>query len=104
MQRRLLYRKPVERLEQVEWTSSDVPLVDEAQELIEPAAQSYGHVIVDEAQDLTPMQLRMVGRRISDGSTTVLGDLAQATGLWSYATWQEVASTLALAMPSSPRS
>jgi DNA helicase IV len=84
VEKRLLYRKPVERLEQVRWSTSDMPLVDEVQELIEPTARRYGHVILDEAQDLTPMQLRMVGRRISRGSATVLGDLAQATGLWSY--------------------
>jgi hypothetical protein len=90
VERRLLYRRPVERLDQVEWSTSDIPLVDEVQQLIEPAARAYGHVIVDEAQDLTPMQLRMVGRRVSGGATTVLGDLAQATGLWSYATWDEV--------------
>jgi DNA helicase IV len=97
VERRLLYRKPVERLEQVEWSTSDIPLVDEVQQLIEPAARAYGHVIVDEAQDLTPMQLRMVGRRVSGGATTVLGDLAQATGLWSYATWDEVMGHLGFA-------
>ena len=36
-------------------------------------------MIVDEAQDLTPMQLRMVARRAA-GSFTLLGDIAQATG------------------------
>src|SRR5581483_8490856 len=59
-------------------------------------ARSYGHVIVDEAQDLTPMQLRMVGRRIAGGAATVLGDLAQATGLWSYSTWSEICGHLGL--------
>lgn len=37
----------------------------------------FGHVIVDEAQDLTPMQWRMVVRRSRPGAVTVLGDLAQ---------------------------
>jgi DNA helicase IV len=93
-EKRLLYRKPVERLDQVSWSLSDPPLVDEVQELIEPAVRVYGHVVLDEAQDLTPMQLRMVGRRIAGGSVTVLGDLAQATGLWSYSSWDEVARHL----------
>lgn len=96
VERRLLYRKPVERLDQVDWSTSDLPLIDEVQQLIDPVARRHGHVIVDEAQDLTPMQLRMVGRRISNGAATVLGDLAQATGLWSYSTWDEVAVHLGL--------
>ena len=49
----------------------------------------YGHVIVDEAQDLTPMQLRMVARRCC-GSFTILGDVAQATGPVPYARWDEL--------------
>jgi DNA helicase IV len=50
----------------------------------------YGHVIVDEAQDLTPMQLRAVARRASDGSVTILGDIAQATGPVPYRSWDDV--------------
>jgi DNA helicase IV len=46
--------------------------------------------VVDEAQDLTPMQFRMVARRAPTGSVTILGDLAQATGPWTYADWDEV--------------
>ena len=47
-----------QRLERV-----DLPLIDEARELLLGAPTRYGHVIVDEAQDLTPMQLRMICRR-----------------------------------------
>ena len=47
----------------------------------------FGHVIVDEAQDLTPMQWRMVARRAIGGSMTIVGDLAQRStgeqGTWS---------------------
>jgi DNA helicase IV len=50
----------------------------------------YGHVIVDEAQDLSPMQLLMVSRRAVDGSLTMLGDVAQATGPVTYGRWQEL--------------
>ena len=50
----------------------------------------YGHVIVDEAQDLTPMQLRMIARRSRDGSLTILGDVAQATGAIPYRRWEEL--------------
>jgi hypothetical protein len=71
------------------WSEGDLPLLDEARALlVEPPAR-YGHVIVDEAQDLTPMQLRMVARRAS-GSFTLLGDIAQATGPIPYERWQEL--------------
>jgi DNA helicase IV len=46
-------------------------------------------VIVDEAQDLTPMQLRMIARRAS-GAFTLLGDIAQATGPVAYDRWKEL--------------
>jgi hypothetical protein len=93
-EQRLLFMKPVERLEQIKWTTSDVPLADEIQFLLDHRPRRYWHVVLDEAQDLTPMELRMVGRRIRDGAVTVLGDLAQATGLWKYSTWDEVAAHL----------
>jgi DNA helicase IV len=47
-------------------------------------------VIVDEAQDLSPMQLLTVSRRAVDGSLTILGDVAQATGPVVYGRWQEL--------------
>lgn len=93
-ERRLLFMKPVERLDQVKWTMSDVPLADEVQYFLDHRPQRYWHVVLDEAQDLTPMELRMVGRRIRDGAVTVLGDLAQATGLWKYTKWSEIAEHL----------
>ena len=55
-----------------------------------PPPHVYGHVIVDEAQDLTPMQLRMIARRSRDGSLTILGDVAQATGAIAYRRWDEL--------------
>jgi DNA helicase IV len=47
-------------------------------------------VIVDEAQDLSPMQLLAISRRAIDGSLTILGDVAQATGPVVYRRWQEL--------------
>jgi DNA helicase IV len=44
-------------------------------------------VVVDEAQDLSPMQCRAVARRCPLGSVTVLGDLAQATTPWAPGSW-----------------
>ncbi|GAB3079398.1 AAA family ATPase [Intrasporangium mesophilum] len=41
--------------------------------------EEYAHVLVDEAQDLSPMQWRMIGRRGRHASWTVVGDAAQAS-------------------------
>ena len=72
------------------WSDGDIPLLDEARALLDTTPRAYGHVIVDEAQDLTPMQLRMVARRARDGALTILGDVAQATGAIRYSRWDEV--------------
>jgi DNA helicase IV len=71
------------------WSDADLPLIDEARALLAGAPAQYGHVIVDEAQDLTPMQLRMIERRAA-GAFTVLGDIAQATGPIPYQRWEEL--------------
>jgi DNA helicase IV len=71
------------------WSEADLPLLDEARALIFGPPQQYGHVIVDEAQDLTPMQLRMVARRTA-AAFTLLGDIAQATGPIAYERWAEL--------------
>ena len=76
------------------WSIDDLALLDEATVLIGGRSRSYGHIVVDEAQDLTPMQFRMIARRAPSGSITVLGDLAQATGPWTYADWGEVLAHL----------
>ncbi|MBA2497573.1 MAG: UvrD-helicase domain-containing protein, partial [Acidimicrobiia bacterium] len=103
----------------VVFTNDDVPLLDEARALLGPRprrgsgkgtrpvtgrtangvvaddeARTYGHIIVDEAQDLSPMQLRMLGRRSLNGSITIVGDIAQATGAWAHADWDEILALL----------
>jgi DNA helicase IV len=70
------------------WTADDLPLLDEAEAFVKGAPRRFGHVVVDEAQDLSPMQLRMLARRAHRHSMTVLGDLAQATGPASPASWE----------------
>jgi hypothetical protein len=82
----LLRRPPARSVRSAPWTAADAVLVDEAAGLLERTA-GYGHVVVDEAQDLSPMQCRAVARRLAAGSLTVLGDLAQATSPWSAADW-----------------
>ena len=85
------------------WSVDDLALLDEAAFLIGGRSRAYGHIVVDEAQDLTPMQFRMIARRSPSGSITVLGDLAQATGPWTYANWDEVRAHLPEAAPPASR-
>ena len=56
--------------------------------------RTYGHVVIDEAQDVTPMQLRMSARRSRNGSMTLVGDIAQATGPLSCDSWEELLEQL----------
>jgi DNA helicase IV len=96
----------------VVWTHDDVPLLDEARALLGPKPRrrrdrsdadeirTYGHIVVDEAQDLSPMQLRMLARRSLNGSMTVVGDIAQATGVWAHSGWDEILTHLPDKRPS----
>lgn len=68
------------------WSPADRVLLDELGDLLE-RTPSLGHVVLDEAQDLSAMQLRAVGRRASTGSLTVLGDIAQGTTPWAVDSW-----------------
>src|ERR1700733_12182846 len=98
-ERQLLLRSRDARVSTTAWGVDDLALLDEAAFLTGGRTRSYGHVVVDEAQDLTPMQFRMIARRAPSGSVTVLGDLAQATGPWTYADWDEVRSHLPSTAP-----
>lgn len=70
------------------WSPADVVLLDEIVDQLE-RTPSLGHVIIDEAQDLSAMELRAAGRRASTGSVTLLGDLAQATTAWASSSWAD---------------
>jgi len=61
--------------------------------------RSFGHIVVDEVQDLSPMQLRMLARRSLSGSMTVVGDIAQATGPWAPRDWDDVTRHLSPQRP-----
>jgi DNA helicase IV len=87
-QQLIMMNKPPRSLAAARWSVADVILIDEVADLLQ-RTPSRGHVIVDEAQDLSPMMLRAVGRRASTGSVTVLGDLAQATTPWATPSWRE---------------
>ena len=84
----LLWPKPPKGPASARWSLADAVLIDEAADLVE-RTPSLGHVDADEAQDVSPMMLRAVGRRCSTGSTTVLGDLAQATTPWATRSWED---------------
>jgi len=75
------------------WSAADAVLIDEARDLI-TRTPSLAHVVVDEAQDLSPMECRALGRRCSTGSATVLGDLAQGTTPWAASSWASLLTNL----------
>ncbi|KAF2776180.1 UvrD-helicase domain-containing protein [Streptomyces sp. OM5714] len=78
-----------------EATLEDLVCLDELEYLLSGRPErTYGHVVVDEAQDLTPMQARSLARRCPGGSMTILGDLAQATGPFPYQDWEELGTAL----------
>ena len=52
--------------------------------------RTFGHVLVDEAQDLTAMQWRMLARRCPSGSMTLVGDPGQASRPGALASWDDV--------------
>ena len=105
-----LYRPRLDDVNKVRWTENDVALLDEARSYLgskttrnnqgqngnapgqpdNDEIRTYGHIVVDEVQDLTPMQLRMVSRRSLNGSMTVVGDIAQATGALAPDDWADV--------------
>ncbi|WP_330458485.1 AAA family ATPase [Streptomyces sp. NBC_00820] len=87
-QKTILWAKPVRSVKSAKWSAADAVLIDEATDLIQ-RTHSLGHVVLDEAQDLSPMQYRAVGRRCTTGSATVLGDLAQGTTPWATRSWDE---------------
>lgn len=101
-----LHRPRSASVDEVEWTPADVALLDEAFYQLGPKprrngkideadeTRTYGHIVVDEVQDLTPMQLRMVTRRSLAGSMTIVGDIAQATGPLAPDSWDDVLSHL----------
>ena len=94
-EQKLLARKQSTKSSSETWTDSDVPLLDELSFIISGKPKdSYTHIVVDEAQDLSALQLRMLSRRSRNGSMTVLGDLAQATSAVAQRSWEEAARSL----------
>jgi DNA helicase IV len=101
-----LHRPRAAEVGQMRWTDNDVALLDEARNYLGPRParkgqpaedeeiRTYGHIVIDEVQDLTPMQLRMASRRSLNGSMTVVGDIAQATGALAPDDWDDILTHL----------
>ncbi|PSJ25369.1 AAA family ATPase [Streptosporangium nondiastaticum] len=92
-QAEVLWAKPARGVKSAKWSAADAVLIDEAADLV-ARTPSLGHVVLDEAQDLSPMQYRAVGRRCTTGSATILGDLAQGTTPWATSSWEEALTHL----------
>jgi DNA helicase IV len=90
----LLLRPPTKRVSEEPWTVDDLALLDEAEALLAGPPPAYGHVVVDEAQDLSAMGFRALARRSPARSMTVLGDLAQATAPAAQSSWDDVVGHL----------
>jgi DNA helicase IV len=107
-----LYRPRSESVDDVRWAPADVALLDDARDVLGPKPgrngkiddadeiRTYGHIVIDEVQDLTPMQLKMATRRSLNGAMTIVGDLAQATGPLAPTDWQDVLDHLPDRKPS----
>jgi DNA helicase IV len=72
------------------WSAADVPLLDEAAALVGESVPVFGHVVVDEAQELSEMDWRVLVRRCPSRSMTVVGDPAQTGSAAGAASWDRV--------------
>jgi DNA helicase IV len=86
-QEAIRWPKPPRTVKAAKFSVADLVLIDEATGLLQRET-SFGHVVVDEAQDLSPMQARAIARRSEHGSITLLGDLAQGTAPWAASDWR----------------
>jgi DNA helicase IV len=107
-ERDALWRERAHTIEEASWSAADIPLLDEARALLGPPRQKrtedseprgYGHIVVDETQDVSPMALRMLGRRSVSGSMTLVGDIAQATSSTAASGWDQVLANLPARRP-----
>ncbi|MGW0968271.1 HelD family protein [Streptomyces sp. NPDC002516] len=91
--RAVLWERPPRSWKSARWSAADLVLLDEIAGMIEHP-EGYGHLVIDEAQDLSPMECRAIARRAAFGSLTVLGDLAQGTTPWAAREWGELLAHL----------
>lgn len=91
--RALLWARPPRSVKSARWSAADHVLLDELSGLLDHP-EGYRHIVVDEAQDLSPMEARVISRRAEFGSLTVLGDLAQGTTPWAARDWPSLLAHL----------
>jgi len=92
-QEALRWAKPPRSAGAARWSLADLVLLDEIADLLD-RTPSVAHIVADEAQDLSAMMLRALGRRSTTGSLTILGDLAQATTPWASSSWADALAHL----------
>ncbi len=90
----LLERRPSAQLSTETWSLADVALLDYLEAQIVGQGETFDYLVVDEAQDMTPMQIESIRRRSSTGDILLLGDMAQGTGSWIYESWEDIADLL----------
>jgi len=94
-----LLRSAAARLEAERWTVGEAVVVDEAVAQVDGVPPTYGHIVADEAQDLSAMALRALARRCPSGSMTILGNLAQATEPGAVTSWEGARAHLGTGAP-----
>ena len=95
----LLRRQAAPRLSEQLWSKEDLPLLDQVAWEMSGEGEAFAHIVVDEAQDLSPMQLLALRRRSANGAMTIVGDIAQSTGHWARSTWDDLLEELASPLP-----
>ncbi|MFT7646352.1 MAG: DNA helicase IV [Candidatus Poriferisodalaceae bacterium] len=84
-----LKRSVAKKASEEQWTQADLALLDELEHRLNGTQRNFGHIIVDEAQDLSALGFRAIARRCPNQSMTILGDLAQATAPASQVNWTD---------------
>lgn len=95
----LLHRPMASSISGEPWTLADLALIDEATEAMQGEQELFQHIVVDEAQDLSEMQLMAIRRRSRKGSMTIVGDVAQSTGPSALDSWDRVTDFLRSRLP-----
>lgn len=96
---RLLRRQASPRLSEQLWSKEDLPLLDQVAFEMNGEVETFAHIVVDEVQDLSPMQLQALRRRSSSGAMTIVGDIAQSTGHWARDSWDDIVDGLRSPLP-----
>lgn len=90
-----LVRTTAAAISDEKWTEADTFLLHEIQAQLSPTSlPRFGHIIIDEAQDLSGMQVQAIKRRSKSGAMTLSGDVAQSTGATRRDSWDSLMEIL----------